>query len=29
LREFEEAVRLAPGDAELQRALHSLRGRLN
>ena len=29
LREFEGAVRLAPGDAELQRALHSLRGRLN
>ena len=29
LREFEEAVRLAPGDAELRRALHSLRARLN
>ena len=29
LREFEEAVRLAPDDAELKRALHSLRGRLN
>jgi len=29
LREFEEAVRLAPGDADLRRALHSLRGRLN
>ena len=29
LREFEGAVRLAPRDAELQRALHSLRGRLN
>ena len=29
LREFEGAVRLAPGDAELQKALHSLRGRLN
>jgi len=29
LREFEGAVRLAPGDAELRRALHSLRGRLN
>ena len=29
LREFEEAVRLAPGDAELRRALHSLRGGLN
>lgn len=29
LREFEAAVRLAPGDAELRRALHSLRARLN
>ena len=29
LREFEVAVRLAPSDAELRRALHSLRGRLN
>ena len=29
LREFESAVRLAPSDAELRRALHSLRGRLN
>ena len=29
LREFERAVRLAPDDAELRRALHSLRGRLN
>ena len=29
LREFEGAVRLAPGDTELRRALHSLRGRLN
>jgi tetratricopeptide (TPR) repeat protein len=29
LREFEEAVRLAPGDADLRRALHSLRARLN
>jgi Tfp pilus assembly protein PilF len=29
LREFEGAVRLAPSDAELRRALHSLRGRLN
>ncbi|MBI2162384.1 MAG: tetratricopeptide repeat protein [Candidatus Rokubacteria bacterium] len=29
LREFEEAVRLAPGDAGLRRALHSLRARLN
>ena len=29
LREFEGAVRLAPDDAELRRALHSLRGRLN
>jgi Tfp pilus assembly protein PilF len=29
LREFEGAVRLAPADAELRRALHSLRGRLN
>ena len=29
LREFEAAVRLAPGDAGLRRALHSLRARLN
>ena len=29
LREFEAAVRLAPDDAELRRALHSLRARLN
>ena len=29
LREFEAAVRLAPEDAELRRALHSLRARLN
>jgi cytochrome c-type biogenesis protein CcmH/NrfG len=29
LREFEQAVRLAPGDADLRRALHSLRARLN
>jgi cytochrome c-type biogenesis protein CcmH/NrfG len=29
LREYEGAVRLAPDDAELRRALHSLRGRLN
>lgn len=29
LREFEEAVRLAPDDAELRRSLHSLRARLN
>jgi tetratricopeptide (TPR) repeat protein len=29
LREFEQAVRLAPEDAELRRALHSLRARLN
>ncbi len=29
LREFESAVRLAPGDAELRKALHSLRARLN
>ena len=29
LREFEAAVRLAPGDADLRRALHSLRARLN
>lgn len=29
LREFEEAVRRAPGDTELRRALHSLRARLN
>ena len=29
LREFEGAVRLAPADAALRRALHSLRGRLN
>ena len=29
LHEFEAAVRLAPGDAELRRALHSLRARLN
>ena len=29
LRQFEAAVRLAPTDAELAKALHSLRGRLN
>jgi len=29
LREFEAAVRLAPNDTELAKALHSLRGRLN
>jgi Tfp pilus assembly protein PilF len=29
LRQFEAAVRLAPNDAELAKALHSLRGRLN
>ncbi len=29
LREFEGAVRLAPKDADLRRALHSLRARLN
>ena len=29
LREFESAVRLAPDDAELRKALHSLRARLN
>ena len=29
LHEFEEAVRLAPQDADLRRALHSLRARLN
>jgi tetratricopeptide (TPR) repeat protein len=29
LHEFEEAVRLAPKDVELRRALHSLRGQLN
>jgi Tfp pilus assembly protein PilF len=29
LHEFEQAVRLAPGDADLRRALHSLRARLN
>ena len=29
LHEFESAVRLAPGDVELRRALHSLRARLN
>ncbi len=29
LRQFEAAVRLAPSDAELAKALHSLRGRLN
>jgi tetratricopeptide (TPR) repeat protein len=29
LREFEEAARLAPQDADLRRALHSLRARLN
>ena len=29
LREFEGAVRLAPADVELRRALHSLRARLN
>ena len=29
LREFEAAVRLVPSDAELAKALHSLRGRLN
>jgi len=29
LRQFETAVRLAPTDAELAKALHSLRGRLN
>lgn len=29
LREFEGAVRVAPGDREARRALHSLRGRLN
>ncbi len=29
LREFEGAVRLAPGDAESRKALHALRARLN
>jgi tetratricopeptide (TPR) repeat protein len=29
LRQFEAAVRLAPSDADLAKALHSLRGRLN
>lgn len=29
LREFEQAARLAPKDADLARALHSLRARLN
>jgi tetratricopeptide (TPR) repeat protein len=29
LRQFEAAVRLAPADADLAKALHSLRGRLN
>ncbi len=29
LREFEGAVRVAPGDAEARQALHSLRARLN
>ena len=29
LRQFEAAVRLAPGDADLAKTLHSLRGRLN
>ena len=29
LREFEGAARLAPGDAESRKALHSLRARLN
>ena len=29
LRQFEAAVRLAPSDTELAKALHSLRGRLN
>ena len=29
LRQFEAAVRLAPGDAALAKTLHSLRGRLN
>ncbi|SRR5581483_8080766 len=29
LREFEGAARLAPGDVETRKALHTLRGRLN
>jgi hypothetical protein len=29
LREFEAAVRFAPRDVALAKALHSLRGRLN
>ncbi len=29
LRQFEAAVRLAPGDTDLAKTLHSLRGRLN